>query len=357
MESIDCIIRAARERGCSDIHLTSGQPVSYRRIGRLEPDGPAVGPEETDVLIRSMLGPRQTERIEAGEDVDFSHTLPDGRRQRVNVYRERGRLAAAIRLLNDAVPTLEELSLPPILGRLALLSRGLILVTGPTGSGKSTTLAAMLRYINENRAVHILTIEDPIEYVHRNRRALIHQREVGEDASSFAGALRSALREDPDVILVGEMRDYETISAALTAAETGHLVLSTLHTIGAASTIDRIIDVFPAEGQHQVRAQLSAALQGVVTQQLIPTLDGTGRIAALEILTGNDAVRNLIRENKGHQIASLMQTGSKEGMRTLAQDLARLTLEGRIAAESAYAVCPGPDDLRQYLEAGVPGRF
>ena len=230
-------------------------------------------------------------------------------------------------------------------------------MTGPTGSGKSTTLAAMLRYINENRAVHILTIEDPIEYVHRNRRALIHQREVGEDASSFAGALRSALREDPDVILVGEMRDYETISAALTAAETGHLVLSTLHTIGAASTIDRIIDVFPAEGQHQVRAQLSAALQGVVTQQLIPTLDGTGRIAALEILTGNDAVRNLIRENKGHQIASLMQTGSKEGMRTLAQDLARLTLEGRIAAESAYAVCPGPDDLRQYLEAGVPGRF
>ena len=230
-------------------------------------------------------------------------------------------------------------------------------MTGPTGSGKSTTLAAMLRYINENRAVHILTIEDPIEYVHRNRRALIHQREVGEDASSFAGALRSALREDPDVILVGEMRDYETISAALTAAETGHLVLSTLHTIGAASTIDRIIDVFPAEGQHQVRAQLSAALQGVVTQQLIPTLDGTGRIAALEILTGNDAVRNLIRENKGHQIASLMQTGSKEGMRTLTQDLARLTLEGRIAAESAYAVCPSPDDLRQYLEAGVPGRF
>ena len=207
MESIDCIIRAARERGCSDIHLTSGQPVSYRRIGRLEPDGPAVGPEETDVLIRSMLGPRQTERIEAGEDADFSYTLPDGRRQRVNVYRERGRLTAAIRLLNDAVPTLEELSLPPILGRLALLSRGLILVTGPTGSGKSTTLAAMLRYINENRAVHNLTIEDPIEYVHRNRRALIHQREVGEDASSFAGALRSALREDPDVILVGEMRD------------------------------------------------------------------------------------------------------------------------------------------------------
>ena len=166
-----------------------------------------------------------------------------------------------------------------------------------------------------------------------------------------------ALREDPDVILVGEMRDYETISAALTAAETGHLVLSTLHTIGAASTIDRIIDVFPAEGQHQVRAQLSAALQGVVTQQLIPTLDGTGRIAALEILTGNDAVRNLIRENKGHQIASLMQTGSKEGMRTLTQELARRTLEGRIAAESAYAVCPSPDDLRQYLEAGVPGRF
>ena len=356
MESIDVCIQHARERGCSDIHLTPGQPAAYRKIGRLERGDRPLSAQETDSLIRAMLTPRQAERIDRGEDADFCYALPDGRRQRVNVYRERGRLCAAMRLLNDTIPTLEELRLPSVLGQLALLPRGLILLTGPTGSGKSTTLAAMLDFINDKRAVHILTIEDPIEYLHENRRALVHQREVGVDVDSFAGALRSALREDPDVILVGEMRDYETISAALTAAETGHLVLSTLHTIGAANTIDRIIDVFPAEGQHQVRAQLSAVLQGVITQQLLPTLDGTGRVAALEILTGSDAVRNLIRENKAHQIASLMQTSSKEGMRTLAQDLARLTREGCISAEAAYAVCPNPEDLKQYLSMEPSGR-
>lgn len=350
MLNIDVLIALARKQGCSDIHLTPGQPVSLRKVGQLERTDMQVPPEEMTETILDLLSERQKQDLKNGRDVDFSYMTANGGRQRINVFRERQNLCCAIRLLNETIPTLDELHMPSVLKRLALLPRGLILLTGPTGSGKSTTLAAMLDYINDHRQAHILTIEDPIEYLHENRGCLIHQREVGDDVGSFAAALRSSLREDPDVILVGEMRDYETISAALTAAETGHLVLSTLHTIGAANTIDRIIDVFPAEGQHQVRSQLSAVLQGVITQQLLPAADGQHRLAALEILTGNDAVRNLIRENKCHQLGSLMQTGAKEGMCTLSQDLARLVREGRITREAALAVAPSADELRQFMQ-------
>ena len=349
MVTLESLIKQARESGCSDIHLTPGEPPYFRKVGELVRSDILIGGNDLENLIRSLLNDRQNRELTAGKDVDFCYVTADGRRQRVNIFQERGKLCCAVRLLNATIPTLKELQLPPILEKLALLPRGLILVTGPTGSGKSTTLAAMVDSINQNRPAHILTIEDPIEYEHRNKKSLIHQREVGDDVETFAGALRSALREDPDVILVGEMRDYETISAALTAAETGHLVLSTLHTIGAASTIDRIIDVFPSEGQHQVRAQLSAVLQGIITQQLIPTIDGRQRLAALEILTGNDAVRSLIRDDKCHQLASMMQTGAKEGMKTLAQDLARLVSERRISTETAFAVAPNAEELKQFL--------
>lgn len=349
MISFEALIEEARRTGCSDIHLTPGQAPSFRKVGNLERSDLRMDAESMESMILSLLTHKQKAAIDNGDDVDFCFVSANGSRQRINIFRERGHLCCAVRLLNAKIPTLEELQLPPVLKKLALLPRGLILVTGPTGSGKSTTLAAMVDYINQNRKAHILTIEDPIEYEHQNKQSLTHQREVGVDVSSFADALRSALREDPDVILVGEMRDYETISAALTAAETGHLVLSTLHTIGAANTIDRIIDVFPSEGQHQVRSQLSSVLQGIITQCLIPAFDGKSRMAALEILTGTDAVRNLIRDNKCHQISSMMQTGAKDGMRTLAQDLGRLVSERKITSDTAFAVAPNPEELRQFL--------
>lgn len=348
MDSIQQLIQQARQQDCSDIHLTPGHPPYFRKVGNLICSQQPAEASETEEKILALLNDQQKQAVAAGRDVDFCYVTNTGR-QRVNVYRQRGKLACAIRLLNAQIPTLDTLQLPSILKKLALLPRGLILVTGPTGSGKSTTLAAMVDYINQNRNAHILTIEDPIEYEHHNQKCLIHQRELGQDVQTFAEALRSALREDPDVILVGEMRDYETISAALTAAETGHLVLSTLHTIGAASTIDRIIDVFPSEGQHQVRAQLSAVLQGVITQQLLPTADGLNRVAALEILTGSDAVRNLIRDNKCHQLSSMMQTSAKEGMQTLSQDLARLVNAQKITPQTALAAAPSPQELRQFM--------
>ena len=281
-------------------------------------------------------------------DADFALVAPDGTRSRVNVFYQQGRAAATLRLLNDSIPTLEELAMPPVLTKLADEPRGLILVTGPTGSGKST-LAAMIDHINKTRSDHIITIEDPIEYVYQGRCSLIHQREVGADVRSFASALRSALREDPDVILVGEMRDYETISAAVTAAETGHLVMSTLHTIGAAQTIDRIIDVCPAGAQNQIRGQLAAVLRGVITQQLLPLAVGKGRCAATEILVGTDAVANLIREGKCYQIPSILQSGAALGMHSLNADLARLVSTGRITREAAERCATNKSDLKNYL--------
>ncbi|MEA5051005.1 MAG: type IV pilus twitching motility protein PilT [Oscillospiraceae bacterium] len=330
------LIAEARRRGCSDVHLTPGRPCVFRLHGRLI-QGEAADAARTRELILSMCTPAQQELLAAGQDLDFSFSTPDGCRQRVNVYHQSGGLAAAVRLLSDAVPTLDALGLPQVLQTFADCPRGLVLVTGPTGSGKSTTLAAMINYINARRPVHILTIEDPIEYIYQDKSALIHQRETGRDVGSFAGALRSALREDPDVILVGEMRDYETISAAVTAAETGHLVLSTLHTTGAAQTVDRIVDVCPAEAQRQMRVQLASVLRGVVTQALVPLASGSGRVAATEILVGTDGVLNLIRDSKSFQLPSMMQAGQAYGMHTLDMDLSSLCRRGLITQDEAYA--------------------
>lgn len=343
------IMMTARSLGTSDIHISEERPLLFRINGKL--DKAPVQPERGRIrqLILGMLDGEKMDKLEMGEDLDFAVSTPDGNRQRVNVFHYQGKLAATIRLLNGYIPALEELKLPGVLKEMANEPRGLILVTGPTGSGKSTTLAAMIQYINENRAEHIITVEDPIEYVYEDKLSLIHQREVGEDVGSFAGALRSALREDPDVILVGEMRDYETISAAVTAAETGHLVMSTLHTTGAGQTIDRIIDACPAAAQNQIRTQLSGILKGVITQCLIPTADGRGRIAATEILTGTDAVLNLIRENKCYQLSSVMQSSSVNGMHTLNGDLCRLVRGGYITVQNAYKYSNDRKDLEQFL--------
>lgn len=342
------LIIGARAKNCSDIHISEQLPLMYRIDGSLQDSGIELSEEETRNIILGMLTEDQQDRLYKGEDIDIAIQTQDGNRQRVNVFTQRGRLAATIRLLNQTIPTLEELKLPKILARLADEPRGLVLVTGPTGSGKSTTLAAMIDYINGRRPEHIITIEDPIEYVYERKQAVIHQREVGIDTKSFDLALRSALREDPDVILVGEMRDYETISAAVTAAETGHLVLSTLHTTGAAQTIDRIIDACPGDTQNQIRTQLAGVLKGVITQCLIPAETG-GRIAATEVLTGTDAALNLIRENKCYQLNSTMQSGLLDGMHTLNKDLAGLVQKGIISVQNALKYTNDRKDLEQYL--------
>ncbi len=297
MPTVNELIDFGRANDCSDIHLTVDLNPVFRKNGVLSQGPFQMEGREIEHLIIGLLEERDREKLEQGHDADFCYVTPAGLRQRVNVFRQQGHLAAAIRLLNDKIPSFEDLKLPPVMRKLSSEPRGLILITGPTGSGKSTTLAAMLDYINTNFQKHILTIEDPVEYRHIHKKCMVHQREVEVDVESFADALRSALREDPDVILVGEMRDFETISAAVTAAETGHLVLSTLHTIGAANTIDRIIDVFPSHSQQQIRTQLAATLKAVITQQLVPLATGEGRMAAHEIMVGTDAVLNMIREN------------------------------------------------------------
>lgn len=346
---IDEMIMTARQMRCSDIHITVGMPLMFRINGRLQMA--PMQPEDREIItmLIELLTEEQRDRLEEGIDADFAIRTPDGNRQRVNVFKQDGKLAATIRLLNSNIPSLEMLGLPPVLRQLADKPRGLLLVTGPTGSGKSTTLASMIDYINANREEHIITIEDPVEYMYERKLSLIHQREVGRDVISFAGALRSALREDPDIILVGEMRDYETISAALTAAETGHMVMSTLHTTGAAQTIDRIIDACPAGMQNQVRTQLSSVLNGVITQCLIPNAQGSGRVVATEILVGTDAVGNQIRENKCHQLGSLMQQGGSVGMHTLNGDLSRLIQQGLITKQMAYKYSNDTAELEQYL--------
>ena len=339
------IVQAARQAKCSDVHLTVGKPCVFRSNGRLIPAPFELSAEDTQRAILSLCSEEQLARLEHGEDLDFAFALPGGERQRANIYHQQGNLAAAIRLLNDTIPTLEALHLPDAVRKLANEPRGLILVTGPTGSGKSTTLAAMIDLINRTKPVHILTVEDPVEYLYKDHLATIHQREVGRDVGSFSGALRSALREDPDVILVGEMRDFETISAAVTAAETGHLVLSTLHTNGAAQTVDRIVDVCPPEAQQQMRVQLSTVLKGVVTQALLPLASGAGRIVATEILLGTDAVLNLIREKKSYQLATCMQSGAAFGMHTFDADLTQLCRRGLITRETAAEWAFAPRDL------------
>ena len=345
------LILDARRVKASDIHVTEGMPVWYRVHGKLAKSQLQFSREELRALLIGSMDERQKEIFASGRDVDFALEISDGSRQRVNIFRQQHQVAATIRLLNTEIPTLEQLRMPTRLYQMAQQPRGLILVTGPTGSGKSTTLAAMIEHINQNSDRHIITIEDPIEYKYQCKKSLIHQREVGEDVGSFADALRSALREDPDVILVGEMRDYETISAALLAAETGHLVLSTLHTTGAAQTVERIIDACPTGSQNQIRIQLASTLKGIVSQCLIPCgeVDGVARIAGTELLVATDAILNLIREGKTHQISSMMQAGGNAGMHTLNMDLSRLMRQGYITKERAREYTNNPAELEQYM--------
>lgn len=319
------ILNKAQEMGASDIHVTVGSPVIFRVNGKLiRMDEEILMPDRTARLVREMMTNDQWDAYVSKGELDFSYSYPGLGRFRVNVYRQRGTCSMALRVVALTIPKMEDLKLPPVLKELAMKQRGLILVTGPTGSGKSTTLAAMIDYMNQNRSEHIMTIEDPIEYLHRHNKSVVNQREVGNDSKSFANALRAALRQDPDIILVGEMRDLETISTAITAAETGHLVLSTLHTIGAAKTVDRIIDVFPPHQQQQIRIQLASVLEAVISQQILPKADETGRVAAFEIMIANNAIRNLIREGKTHQMQTVIQTGSNIGMQTMDASLIEL---------------------------------
>jgi twitching motility protein PilT len=347
VNSIDDLLAGIEALDASDLHLAAGSPPLVRVNGVLHPldDAAVLTPEETQQLLYQILSTEQQKRLEIERQIDISHSLAGIGRFRVNVFFQRGAVGAAFRLIPHKIRSLEELGLPPVLQKLTERPRGLVLVTGPTGSGKSTTLAAMIDEINRTRAAHILTIEDPIEFLHRHRKCLVNQREIGGDARGFADALRGALRQDPDVILLGEMRDLETIGTALTAAETGHLVFATLHTRGAAATIDRIIDVFPGEQQAQIRAQLASALEGVVTQTLLPTADGRGRVAALEIMLPDYAVRNLIRQRKLEQMYSVIQTGTARGMQTLEQALADLVQRGTITTEVAVEASSYPDQL------------
>ena len=346
---INEILKASRNNKCSDIHISSKTGIKVRQDGLLS-DYPIEFEQSNLVkMIMDLVPERLIEQIKNHDDIDFVYHVIN-ERYRINVYYEQSYLCAAIRIINDEILTLEQLDMPAVLNQIAKEPRGLVLVTGPTGSGKSTTLAAMIDLINKQRNCHILTIEDPIEYVYQQKKALIHQREIGEDVKDFDMALRSAMREDPDVILVGEMRDYETISAVITLAETGHLVFSTLHTIGAAKTIDRIIDIFPQHKQAQVRTQLSGVLSAVITQTLLPHASSKGRVAAVEIMRANDAIRNLIRDNKGHQINSVIQTGKKEGMISLNHALANLVKEGKVALNIAEKCASDILEFRQYLQ-------
>ena len=346
---IDTLIREARIRSVSDIHITEGMPVWYRIHGCLTQAREVLKEYDIREVLLGMMNEKQRKQFEDGQDVDFAWQTTDGCRQRVNIFCEQKKIAATIRLLNQHIPTLEELKIPTTLYQLSEEPRGIILVTGPTESGKSTTLAAVIEAMNQKYDRHIITIEDPIEYVYECKKSLIHQREVGQDVTNFASALRSALREDPDVILVGEMRDYETISAALLAAETGHLVLSTLHTTGAAQTVERIIDACPAESQNQVRIQLAGTLKGIISQCLIPCGGGMTRVPATEFLTGSDAILNLIREGKTHQISAMMQSSAASGMHTLNMDLSRLMQQGYITREEAMKFTNNKAELTQYM--------
>ena len=351
--NIDKILDEARVLGCSDVHFTTKISPIVRLHGTLRKLSSY--PEMTDgaimKLVEQMTGGRNIENIKNRIDTDFSYVTKRGYRHRVNVYHQRGDTAIAIRLLRNDIPTLEDLDMPPILGDFAMRPRGLILVTGPTGSGKSTTLAGMIDYVNCNRSAHVITVEDPIEYIHEHKRCMINQREVGDDVESFALSLRAALREDPDVILVGEMRDYETITAAVTAAETGHLVMSTLHTTSASDTINRIIDAFPAHQQNQIRTQLATVLVGIIAQTLIPKADGTGRVAALEILNATDSIKAMIRDNKVHLIQTAIQTGKKDGMVCLDQELARMVKEGTITEMHAREKSLDINEFERYMKA------
>jgi twitching motility protein PilT len=342
------------DRRASDLHITAGAKPTVRVRGRLTPldDFPVLTPTDTREVVYSILSNDQRQRLETDWQVDLAYTIPNRARFRVNAYFQRSAIGAAFRLIPSEIVSIDQLGLPPIVHELTRKPRGFVLVTGPTGSGKSTSLASMIDEINEERQEHIMTIEDPIEFLHNHKSCVVNQRELGSDAQSFGAALRGALRQDPDVILVGEMRDLETIQTALTAAETGHLVFATLHTQDTPQTIDRIIDVFPPHQQHQVRVQLSVALQGIVTQTLLPTADGAGRVLAAEVLIPTPAVRNLIREGKTHQIYSVLQTSASAGMQTMDSSLASLVRAGKITRQLAEQRSTTPDELRRLLGGG-----
>ncbi|EGL81590.1 twitching motility protein [Caldalkalibacillus thermarum TA2.A1] len=340
------LLQRGYEGRASDIHLATGVPPVFRINGMLEAVGDtALTKEDTERMARALIPDHLWDAFREKGELDFSYGLSDVARFRVNAYCQKGNISLAIRVLPASIPSLEELGLPETLKKIVEKPQGLFLVTGPTGSGKSTTLAAMIEYMNHHMNRHIITLEDPIEYVYRHRRCIINQREVGTDTSSFAHGLRAALRQDPDVILVGEMRDLETMATALTAAETGHLVLATLHTTDAPSTINRIIDVFPSEQQRQIRIQLASVLAGVLSQRLFPAIDGKKRIVATELLINTTAVENLIREQKVHQIKSIMQMSRAQGMHTLETALQALLQRGVVS----------PELIKPYLPKGVRG--
>ena len=336
--TIEELLITAKENKSSDVHITVGLPPKMRINGILvDMDYPRLLPPDTEAVISTMMSDKRLQQFEELGEIDFSYSIPQIGRYRVNVFHQRGSMAASIRLVSTKIPLPEELGIPKSVVDLYQKKRGLVLVTGPTGSGKSTTLASIIDRINSMREVHVITLEDPIEYLHNHKKAMVNQREVGLDTHSYSNALRAALREDPDVILVGEMRDLETISTAITAAETGHLVLSTLHTIGAASTIDRIVDVFPPHQQQQIRVQLSMVLESVISQQLIPTADKKSRVAAFEVMHSTPAIKNLIREAKSPQINSTIQTSKKLGMQTMDDAIFDLYMKGDIDKENAVS--------------------
>lgn len=352
MDIRDFFRTAVEESNISDIHLTVKSKPVVRRTGELKeytkyPE--TLTNEKMEEILRILMNEEQLEEFEEKGELDFSYSIPDLTRFRVNAYRQRGTISVALRVIPTKIPSIDELGLPEILKQIALQRNGLVLCTGPTGSGKSTTLAAMINEINEKRNCHILTLEDPIEYLHTHKNCIVHQREVGIDTRTFAAGLRAALRQDPDVILVGEMRDLETISIALEAAETGHLVLATLHTTDAPKTVDRIIDVFPPHQQQQVRIQLASCLNAVIAQQLLPRVDGKGMVAALEILIGTPAVRNIIREGNSAQLETVMQTGGKYGMIVMNNYLIQLYERGLINMETVLRRCTNPEYVKKRL--------
>ena len=348
MFSINKLLAETSKRNASDLHISSGIPPVCRINSRLVKLGDKIlTPEDTELLANSVLNEQQKNVLKEQGEIDISYA--GDFRCRLNVFKQKGSYSLAFRLLNPEIKGFKELMLPSVLEDFCKLNRGLVLVTGPTGTGKTTTLAAMVDWINTHRDCHIVTLEDPIEYVHQHKKSIVNQREIGQDSLSYANALRAVLRQDPDVILIGEMRDLESISIALTAAETGHLVFSTLHTIGASKSIDRIIDVFPPYQQQQIRTQLSMVLQGVVSQQLIPHLNGTGRIVATEIMMTTPAIRTLIRENKTHQISNAIQTSGKQNMNTMDSCILDLLKQGLIKTEDALGYSVDIDNMKKQL--------
>lgn len=353
MNRIEMFLREGNEKGASDIHLAPGSPVMFRIDGELVPaSDEKIKPFEIEEMIEPLLTEEQKAELKENGELDFAYSIAGFHRVRFNVFRQRGTYAVALRILSFEIPEAKKLGIPPSVVDLTNRKRGLVLVTGPTGSGKSTTLASLIHIISETYAKTIITLEDPIEYLHSHEKSIVNQREVGIDTQSYAGALRAALREDPDIILVGEMRDLDTIATAVTAAETGHLVLSTLHTIGAVPTIERIIDVFPMNQQAQIRLQLATLLEAIISQQLLPTADRKGRVAAFEIMYANSAVRNLIREAKPHQIPSIIQTNKQSGMMMMDDALYELYRTNQITAEDAMTFAQDPSNLARRIPAG-----